>query len=382
MAHMMRGVGPAAASTHSFKRGVRLAAGFSCLAATLMLGACAETADMLPKATSALADDSAKDPQKPEVSQNELQKATTYWGQKYSEKPSELQPALNYAKNLKALGEKNKAIAVLQQAMSLHDGDKDLANEYGRLALEMGQVNVAARMLEVADDPAKPDWRVVSARGTVLAKQGQYKQAIPFYERALTLKQNQPSVLNNLAMAYAMSGEAKKAEDMLRQASAGNAGENTDKVKQNLALVLGLQGRYDEAKSVTAGMAVASVGNENVDMLRSVIKVKPTASSTALASGEVPDFKTKVKRAIATAEPAPFTEPGIGTPDAMQRAIKDVAAPVFKAAATDAPLSAQERWNANVTAKTAAAETVIQQTSPAQPAAQPASGSSLKGSSQ
>ena len=112
-------------------------------------------------------------------------------------------------------------------------------------------------MLEIADDPAKPDWKIISARGTVLSKQGQYKQAIPFYERASPLSQNQRSVLNNLAMAHAMSGDPKKAEELLRQAASTPSG-NTAKVKQNLALVLGLQGRYDEAKLVTAGTTSAT----------------------------------------------------------------------------------------------------------------------------
>jgi Flp pilus assembly protein TadD len=364
-------------------RSMKLAQVLASLAATLALGACAETMDMIPKSTAALAaDEKSDDAQKPVVNQNELQKATTYWGQEYAKRPAELKPALNYARNLKALGEKNKAIAVLQQAMSLHDGDRDLANEYGRLALELDQVNVASRMLQVADDPAKPDWRVISARGTVLAKQGQYKEAIPFYERALTLAQNQPSVLNNLAMAYAMSGEAKKAEDLLRQASAGNTGPNDGKVKQNLALVLGLQGRYDEAKAVGAGTAASVNVAENADILRKIVKTSPKAAPTALADGAVPDFKTKVKRAIATAEPAPFTEPGLGTAEAMQRAVKNVDAPVFKAAATDVPLSAQERWNANVAANSAAIQPAPAAAVAPAAAAAPTNSSGLKGSSQ
>ena len=316
------------------------------LSATLMLGACAQTADLLPKPESALARVSDEDEKKPEYPQNELQKATTYWGQEYGKRTSELQPALNYARNLKALGEKSKALAVLQQAASLHDSDPELAGEYGRLALELDQVSVAARMLRIADDPTKPDWKVISARGTVLAKQGQYKDAIPFYERALTLAQNQPSVLNNLAMAYAMSGDAKKAEELLRQASAGNSGENSGKVKQNLALVLGLEGRYDEAKAVTAGTTSAAAVADNIEMVRRIVKLEPK-SSTAVAA--TPDFKTKVTHALATAEAEPFLDPDSVAPAAAQGATKRAAAPVFKAAVTDAPATTNTVWQASAT---------------------------------
>ena len=79
---------------------------------------------------------------------------------------------------------------------------------------------MAQKLLEQADDPANPDWKVISARGTVLAKQGLYRDAIPFYERALALAPDQPSVLNNLALAHAMEGNADKAEPLLKQAAA------------------------------------------------------------------------------------------------------------------------------------------------------------------
>lgn len=335
MLHQMRGPRPEA------QRGLALTRVVASLTATLMLGGCAQTADLLPKAESALAQSRDDGDKKPDVPQNELQKATTYWGMEYAKRPSDLKSALSYARNLKALGEKSKALAVLQQVSSLHDGDPELAGEYGRLALELDQVNVAARMLQIADDPAKPDWKIISARGTVLAKQGQYKDAIPFYERALTLAQNQPSVLNNLAMAYAMSGDAKKAEELLRQASAGNAGENSNKVKQNLALVLGLEGRYDDANAVTAGTSSAAAVADNTEMLRHIVKLNPKTASMAVAA--TPEFKTKVTHAVADAGQEPFLDPySAPTPVAAH-----TSAPVLKASATDAPLAANTVWQAS-----------------------------------
>lgn len=317
----------------------RLAKGIASLTATLMLTACAQTADLLPKPAMTVAQDSDDDKDRSSIPQNELQKATTYWGQEHAKRPTELEPALNYARNLKALGEKQKALAILQRTGSMHDGDRTLAGEYGRLALELDQIAVAQRMLEIADDPAKPDWKVISARGTVLSKQGQYKAAVPFYERALALSNNQASVLNNLAMAHAMSGDAKKAEELLRQAQA-HPGANTAKVNQNLALVLGLQGRYDEAKLLTSGSSSASAdASQNVDTLRKFVKVdaKPAFNAppqSAVAQGAVTDFKTQVTRAIATApQPKPVA----------------TAAPLLKPATTDAA-AIDDSWKLNVSA--------------------------------
>ena len=81
----------------------------------------------------------------------------------------------------------------------------EIASEYGRLALEAGQVQLASKLLALADDHSSPDWRIVSGRGAALAKQGKYKQAIPLFERAHTLAPSNSTVLNNLAMAHAGS---------------------------------------------------------------------------------------------------------------------------------------------------------------------------------
>ncbi len=146
----------------------------------------------------------------PQSTADELQKATEYWGKQYGENPRDLKVALSYARNLKAMGEKRRALAVLQQASLFHGESRELASEYGRLALDLDQVSVAEKLLAVADDPTKPDWRVVSARGAALAKEGNYNEAIPLFERALSLAHNQPSVLSNLALAHAMNGEPEE----------------------------------------------------------------------------------------------------------------------------------------------------------------------------
>ncbi len=155
----------------------------------------------------------------------------------------------------------------------LHGSDRRLASDYGRLALELDQVSAAKKLLEAADDPANPDWRVIMARGTVLAKETKYAEAIPFYERALALSPDHPSIMNNLALAYTMNGDAAKAETILRRAAEAD-GANA-KVRQNLALVLGLQGKYDEAVKVGSAGLPQDAAQANTDLLRKIVKLEP-----------------------------------------------------------------------------------------------------------
>ena len=190
------------------------------------------------------------------------------------ENPRDLKAALSYARNLKAMGEKRRALA--RAAAGVASSTAKAASSPANTAVSPStstRCSVAKKLLDMADDPAKPDWRVISARGAALAKEGNYNEAIPLFERALSLAHNQPSVLSNLALAYAMNGEPNKAESMLRQAAASDS--NSPRIRQNLALVLGLQGKYDEAKLVAARDIPMTNASENADYLRQVVKLDP-----------------------------------------------------------------------------------------------------------
>lgn len=217
--------------------------------------------------------------------QTELGKATEYWGKEFAKNPANSEAAVAYAKNLKALGNKTEAFGALQQAAQANPDSKDVASELGRLALEMEKVSLAAQMLEFADDPLRPDWRVVSARGAAMAKLGKYKDAVQHLERANMLAPEQTAVQNNLALAYAMNGDPAKAETLLRQTVARDGGNI--KTKQNLALVLGLQGKYDEATQVGATAVASDVARENTNLVRQMVKLDPKSSAPYTAPAAI-----------------------------------------------------------------------------------------------
>lgn len=272
-------------------RSRRTGLGLAGLIAVSLLGGCAQVGgpsfDLLAENTEHHDDKAA--PAANAAPQSELQKATNYWGQKYSKDPRDADAALSYAKNLKAMGQKQQALMVLQQASMFHGQDRRIASEYGRLALDLDQIGVAAQLLETADDPTRPDWRVITARGTVHAKQGKYAEAIPFYERALTLAPGQASILNNLALAQTMSGNASKGEELMRQAV--NARGATPKVQENLALVLGVTGKYEESKQVAAAVMPASDAAANVALIRNITHKEGVATPAPQASVQLASAK-------------------------------------------------------------------------------------------
>jgi Flp pilus assembly protein TadD len=79
---------------------------------------------------------------------------------------------------------------------------------------------------------------------------GDVSRCHAYYQRALALSPNEASILNNLALAHAMPGEVDTAEPLLKGAAA--AGGHEARVSQKPVLVLGLQGKYEEAKLAAA----------------------------------------------------------------------------------------------------------------------------------
>jgi len=282
----------------------RSAATVAVISVTLVLGACAQsgsdpnlslTSDK-PKAVDIA---TASAGERPEA---ELEKATNYWGEQHGKNPRDPKAAIAYARNLKALGRKAQALSVMQSSYTFAPDDKEFLSEYGRLSLELGQVSTAEQLLLRADDPAKPDWRILSARGTVLAKQGRFKESIEFFEKARSLAPEQASLMNNLAMAYTMDGQAARGEALLRQAA--STGTSDPRVQQNLALVVGLQGKGAGDGAST----VQPVAAANAD------SIKPTSWDKALP---IEQAAAPAKSAKAATKAAPKT--AAVDPDAVIR---------------------------------------------------------------
>ena len=239
----------------------------------------------------------------------ELRKATQYWGKQFAKNPRDAKAAVAYARNLKALGSRRQALAILQRA-AIHNGhDRALASEYGRLALEFGQTSVAKKLLARADDPTNPDWRVISARGAALAKLGRHKQSIAFFERARKLAPERASVLNNLALAYIADGRPAEAEPLLRTALTRK--DARPKIRQNLVLALGLQGKYDEAKRIAATDLSKAKAKASVAYLRRIVKLPPKATPAPIparvtVAAKSLKAKSKKRGKFVTAKAAPL----------------------------------------------------------------------------
>jgi Flp pilus assembly protein TadD len=186
--------------------------------------------------------------------------------------PKDPDTALSYAKALRAAGERAQAVAVLEQATIANPKNKVLLAGYGRALADNGNFEQAFDVLSQAHSPEDPDWRILSVQGAVLDQQGKFEEARQYYASALRIAPDEPSVLSNLGLSYMLTRELPKAEATLRQAYAN---PNADaRVRQNLALVIGLQGRFAEAEEIVKADLPPDEAAANVAYLKEMLRAK------------------------------------------------------------------------------------------------------------
>ena len=223
------------------------------------------------------------------VETQDLFAQAAFWSREYDLNPADLEAALKLSSALRRLGNPAQALEIAQTARAMYPRDTNLMAEYGAnlIALERGKEAIAP--LSTAVRGAPQNARLWSLLGAAHDQMGQYDRARELYGRALSITPNDPSVMANLGLSFALQGDARTAEIWLRRAAANP--QASPGVRQNLALVLGLQGKYDEAEAYARQDLDPNSAENNLAYMRSMrsgsrsygAMSNPEAASTATA---------------------------------------------------------------------------------------------------
>jgi len=253
------------------------------------LSGCNEFSDV----TASIAGSSAQLPSDRES----LRAYTDHWGKVYADKPGEKYASINYARGLRAETRYKEAVAVMQTAAVKLPKDYEVLGEFGKALADEGDLQQARDVLSRSYPEDRPSWTLLSAQGSVADRLDDHARAQEFYRLALKIAPDEPAVLSNLGLSYALAKNLSAAEETLRQAAAQPKADI--RVRQNLALVLALEGKFGEAEDVSAKDMSPEEAKRNVEAIRGMIAQND--SWRALQSGGAGRKKAEAAKAQAPA---------------------------------------------------------------------------------
>ncbi|MDO9440445.1 MAG: hypothetical protein Q7T73_06110 [Beijerinckiaceae bacterium] len=206
--------------------------------------------------------------------QNGMRAYAESWGKRYDADPSNKTAALNYAAALRRMTQFSQATAVLQRVAAKHPNDLEVLGAYGKALADSQRLREAADVLSRAHTPERPNWSILSAQGSVADQMGNHPAAQDFYRQALKINPDEPTVLSNLGLSYALSKDLRGADQTLERAAADPRADM--RVRQNYALVLALQGKFTEAESISRQDLSAPQAAANVAAIRKMIAQSDT----------------------------------------------------------------------------------------------------------
>ena len=207
---------------------------------------------------------------------------SVFWASEQQADPTDAVAGVKLAQALRELGRYDQAAEAAQATLTLQPNNLDALLELGRAHIARGQAFYGVAPLEQARDRAPRDWRPYSLLGVAYEQVRRTDDARAAWNQALALSPDNPDVLTNAATAALTHGDAPGAETLLRRAVAQPTA--SAKVRQNLAMVLGLQGKMGEAEQILRRELPPEQAEQNLQWLRSRSTGGATTSGGGAAS--------------------------------------------------------------------------------------------------
>lgn len=189
--------------------------------------------------------------------------------ERYRRNPKDRAVVIQYATMLRAAGQAPQALAALEQAVLSHPGDVAINIAYAKALTAAGRFEQSLTVIGGVIRPDAPDWNALLVQGATLDQMGQHETARRIYAQAAVIAPGEASIEANMGLSYAMTNDLARAEQHLRRA-VQMRGASTQ-TRQNLALVVGLQGRFNEARALYAADLPAEQVESNMAYIRALL---------------------------------------------------------------------------------------------------------------
>ncbi|MEO6395277.1 MAG: tetratricopeptide repeat protein [Devosia sp.] len=201
-----------------------------------------------------------------------LEQSQTMLGQlsaRYKQNPRDKGTIIQFAAALRAAGQPEQAIAVLEGGLKLYKADLDIRIAFAKALTAGGHFQQAMTVVDDAINPAAPNWNGLLVKGAILDQMGRNVEARKLYSQALIIAPGEASLEANIGLSFAMTNDLAEAEAHLRKAVKLRGASS--QIRQNLALVLGLQGRFDECRAIFAAELPPDQVEANMAYIRALL---------------------------------------------------------------------------------------------------------------
>lgn len=189
--------------------------------------------------------------------------------ERYKRNPKDRIVAIHYSAALRAAGQSEQAVASLEIAMTSYPGDVAVSVAYAKALTSAGRFEQSLAVLDNVIRLDAPDWNALLVKGATLDQMGQNAQARLLYAQAAVIAPGEASIETNIGLSYAMTNELPQAEQHLRRA-VQMRGASTQ-TRQNLALIVGLQGRFEECRALYAAELPPEQVESNMAYVRALL---------------------------------------------------------------------------------------------------------------
>jgi Flp pilus assembly protein TadD len=201
-----------------------------------------------------------------------------FWAREVDADQTDGDARLKLAKALRALGRFEEAGENADQVLVMQPTNYEALLESARDRIALNQGFYAIDTVQRAAALQPRDWRPISLMAVALEQSERGDEALAAHQKALGMAPNNPATLSNLGMYFATHGDPGQAETLLRRAAAAPGAGAQE--RQNLALVLGMEGRIDEAERLQRQDLPPQTVSNNLAYLRAAADPSRSASST------------------------------------------------------------------------------------------------------
>jgi Flp pilus assembly protein TadD len=192
-----------------------------------------------------------------------------FWMDELRKVPTDVEAALNASVTLRAVGSYERSVETASMGLKASPNHAGLwqALALGMVANDQNEAAIPNLQKAIALNPRDP--LVLNALGIVYDRLEAPAYAAKAYQAALALAPNDAATLSNYGLSIAMGGDLPRGEAMLRKAVQDPLAPK--QTRQNLALVVGLQGRFDESEQLATRDVPADIAADNIAFLRKML---------------------------------------------------------------------------------------------------------------